>query len=265
MKRSTKTKISTETEELFEESFSSTVKNPNDEVPLTIQYHMLQHQYEVKTYLQSVKNVIYVAERVPPPHEINEDWVRRNDWIISKALLDSSFQSVLSELINDEFEDDPIDFDDDDNPYIQMMEQAETNFASFEAQGVSNGFSGLSVPDIYAEPQRQFDAYRRAEHERRRANQIRERRRSRLIQHIRDNVLHYCKAIWAQEDAVDLAPLAARLEAVRAQALQSKNFAEVDRLKAALTAHGIEVQMSKEGVTLKAPPGFDPAALEDVL
>ena len=33
----------------------------------------------------------------------------------------------------------------------------------------------------------------------------------------------------------------------------------------ALTALGIEVQMSKDGVKLKAPPGFDGTGLEGVL
>ncbi|MEM6388830.1 MAG: cysteine--tRNA ligase, partial [Pseudomonadota bacterium] len=51
----------------------------------------------------------------------------------------------------------------------------------------------------------------------------------------------------------------------RAQAMQSKDFTEVDRLKTALTGAGLEVRMSKTGIELVAPPGFDPAALAGIL
>ena len=47
--------------------------------------------------------------------------------------------------------------------------------------------------------------------------------------------------------------------------MQTKDFAEVDRIKAALVALGIEVRMGKDGVSLTAPSGFDPAAVENVL
>jgi cysteinyl-tRNA synthetase len=60
----------------------------------------------------------------------------------------------------------------------------------------------------------------------------------------------------------DLAPLAATLDALRAAALQTKDFTAVDRLKSALLAAGVEVRMSKSGVELVPGPGFDPAKLE---
>ena len=47
--------------------------------------------------------------------------------------------------------------------------------------------------------------------------------------------------------------------------METKDFTEVDRIKAALVAAGVEVQMSKDGVKLTAPPGFDRAQLEGVL
>lgn len=66
---------------------------------------------------------------------------------------------------------------------------------------------------------------------------------------------------WA-EAGIDLAPLARRLEAARAAAMDSKDFSEVDRLKAAYLGAGLEVRMSKQGVELLPGPGFDPAKLE---
>ena len=61
---------------------------------------------------------------------------------------------------------------------------------------------------------------------------------------------------------VDLQSLASRLSDLRAQAMASKDFSEVDRVKALLLAAGVEVQMGKAGVSLSPRPDFDPAKLE---
>jgi len=66
---------------------------------------------------------------------------------------------------------------------------------------------------------------------------------------------------WA-EVRVDLSGFAERLAAVRAEAMQTKDFSEVDRLKTALTAAGVEVRMSRAGVDLMPGAGFDAAKLE---
>ena len=57
----------------------------------------------------------------------------------------------------------------------------------------------MSIPDIYAEPQRIVQEEARAKEERRRANLVREHRFERLAEHIRQNLLYYFQAIWAQE------------------------------------------------------------------
>ena len=49
---------------------------------------------------------------------------------------------------------------------------------------------------------------------------------------------------------------------IRQTAMGTKDFSEVDRLKAALIEAGIEVRMSKEGIELKPGAGFDPTKLE---
>lgn len=59
-----------------------------------------------------------------------------------------------------------------------------------------------------------------------------------------------------------LSNLAMRLDILRKSAHASKNFAEVDAFKAALTAAGVEVRMSTAGVELIPGAGFDPAKLE---
>jgi len=69
---------------------------------------------------------------------------------------------------------------------------------------------------------------------------------------------------WGGIAPVDLSLYAARLADQRAAAMVTKDFTAVDGLKLALTAAGIEVRMSKEGVELLAGPEFDPTKLEDL-
>jgi cysteinyl-tRNA synthetase len=61
---------------------------------------------------------------------------------------------------------------------------------------------------------------------------------------------------------VDLSGFAARLAALRAEASATKDFAAVDAMKAALTAAGVEVRMSKAAVELLATPALDLTKLE---
>ncbi|MFU8883038.1 MAG: cysteine--tRNA ligase [Rhodobacterales bacterium] len=67
---------------------------------------------------------------------------------------------------------------------------------------------------------------------------------------------------WASAPVVDLSVPAARLAAARDAAMQTKDFSEVDQIKSALIAAGVEVRMSKSGVELVPAAGFDPAKLE---
>ncbi len=67
---------------------------------------------------------------------------------------------------------------------------------------------------------------------------------------------------WTEASAIDLSQHENRLAVARAEAMVSKDFAEVDRLKAAYLAAGLEVRMSKDGVELIPGPGFDAAKLE---
>ncbi|MBE9635327.1 cysteine--tRNA ligase [Salipiger mangrovisoli] len=63
----------------------------------------------------------------------------------------------------------------------------------------------------------------------------------------------------------DLSGLADHLAGVRANAMETKDFSEVDRLKTALIEAGVEVRMSKAGVELLPGAGFDAAKLEGLL
>ncbi len=67
---------------------------------------------------------------------------------------------------------------------------------------------------------------------------------------------------WAKRVDVDLSRFADQLAMARTVAMETKDFAEVDRLKQALIVAGVEVRMSKAGVDLVPGPSFDPAKLE---
>ncbi|MGR3364337.1 MAG: class I tRNA ligase family protein, partial [Maritimibacter harenae] len=64
---------------------------------------------------------------------------------------------------------------------------------------------------------------------------------------------------WAQ---VDLSGLAGKLFTLREEAKASKDFSQVDEMKAALVAAGVEVRMSKDHVDLVPGKGFDAGKLE---
>jgi cysteinyl-tRNA synthetase len=70
---------------------------------------------------------------------------------------------------------------------------------------------------------------------------------------------------WADRVSPDLSALETRMAETRAAAMESKDFSEVDRLKAALIEAGLEVRMSKAGVELVPTPQFDAAKLEGLV
>ncbi|MDU8911050.1 cysteine--tRNA ligase [Aestuariicoccus sp. MJ-SS9] len=70
---------------------------------------------------------------------------------------------------------------------------------------------------------------------------------------------------WAAVPQVDLFPYVSLLTKARETAMETKDFAEVDRLKTLLTEAGVEVRMSRAGVDLIPDAGFDPSKLEGIL
>ena len=69
---------------------------------------------------------------------------------------------------------------------------------------------------------------------------------------------------WATAPSVDLSDLATKLHETRLTAMQTKDFSAVDALKSALTAAGVQVRMSKEGVDLEPGPDFDAEKLNEI-
>jgi hypothetical protein len=205
IRRDTKVTISTESEQTVETEQFSEIKNPNNEIAITYEYHKLQHQYEVFTRLAEMQMVVFVAEDLPTAEQLcdatyMERLLRENDWILAKVLKDESYRETLNELSQHVSEAQDSDLDgksDDMQVFASMHATAKDKFAKFEVGEGSQG--GLSIPDIYAEPQRIYQQELRAREERRRAHAVWRQKLERLFTHIRQNLLYYFQAIWAHE------------------------------------------------------------------
>ncbi|MGH9870393.1 MAG: hypothetical protein ACREAA_19845 [Candidatus Polarisedimenticolia bacterium] len=194
MRQETKIVVSTEVEETTELSRESEISNPNDEVAVTYIYSRLQRQYEIHTELAEANACVFVAERIPLPSEITGRWIRGHDTILARALLDESYRKDLEVIRAQE-------------PRSEAEEVADKDPAIANLMGgiVSRGlpqFDSLegTAPDVYSNPQASYE--REVERERvRRAEREQYSRSVRRLQwHIFENILHYCRAIWASED-----------------------------------------------------------------
>ena len=88
------TTTSTETEE----TTSGEISNPNNEITVTYLFYELQRRFRVQEYLYRARPVILVAQEVPAPDAINEAWLIKQQWIISRVLLDDSLRPALTYL-----------------------------------------------------------------------------------------------------------------------------------------------------------------------
>jgi cysteinyl-tRNA synthetase len=70
---------------------------------------------------------------------------------------------------------------------------------------------------------------------------------------------------WAKSADIDLSVYERAISTARVNAMETKDFSDVDRLKSAFVKAGLDVQMSKEGVTLVAGPNFDQNELEGLI
>lgn len=191
IRNESKVVVSVEKSSSEEYSSCSEIVNPNEEIAVTYVYSRLQRQYEIFTRLAEVNSVIFIPERVPAFSEINAEWLQRHAAIIAKALLDQSFVNDLALLVSEveEAELDP----GEQQFYLKAAEEAKDNLGKY------TGLQG-SLPDIFIGPQeayqKQMDKNRVIQAKNKQYN----KRKERLIEHIRRNILHYMRAIWEAED-----------------------------------------------------------------
>jgi hypothetical protein len=90
-------KVELSTEESFEEEFqeSGEIMNPNDELTVTYLFYELQRRYRVEERLHRMMSVVLVAQEMPNPSEIDDDWLIAHRWIINRVLLDDAFKQPL--------------------------------------------------------------------------------------------------------------------------------------------------------------------------
>ena len=81
------------TEETREDETTSfrEIRNPNDELTVTYLFYELQRRYLVDESLHKITPVVLVANDVPAPHEVDQGWILRYDWILKRTILDDSF------------------------------------------------------------------------------------------------------------------------------------------------------------------------------
>ncbi|HEY9261164.1 hypothetical protein [Chitinophaga sp.] len=90
-------KVEILTEETYESEISESgeITNPNDELTVTYLFYELQRLFKVSERLYRLRPVIMVAQEMPAPHEINNEWVLSHDWILKRSLLDDSFKTGM--------------------------------------------------------------------------------------------------------------------------------------------------------------------------
>ena len=80
---------------------SGELSNPNNELTVTYLLYELERRYKVSEKLQRLTPVIMVAQDIPAPQEIDDDWLLAHEWILRRVLLDDSFHSALTYLSQD--------------------------------------------------------------------------------------------------------------------------------------------------------------------
>jgi hypothetical protein len=96
-----RTEITTEESSEDETTSFREIRNPNDELTVTYLFYELQRRYLVDESLYKATPVVLVANDVPAPHEVDQGWLLRYDWILKRTILDDSFLPALAYLAAD--------------------------------------------------------------------------------------------------------------------------------------------------------------------
>lgn len=94
-RKQNKTEIEVSSKIEQETTSTNEIMNPNDEIPVTFLFYELQRQYDISEELYKLQPVIFVANEVPTPDEIDLTWLIRNSWILQKVILDPMFLNAI--------------------------------------------------------------------------------------------------------------------------------------------------------------------------
>lgn len=90
-KNERRVEISTEQSIETETTESGEISNPNDELTVTYLFYELLREFTVNENLHRMRPVVLVAQELPAPHDIDDAWILRHDWILKRALMDDSY------------------------------------------------------------------------------------------------------------------------------------------------------------------------------
>ena len=80
--------VSAEDSSELELASNDQISNPNNEISVTYLFYELERQYQVSEHLHKLSPVVLVAQAVPNPADIDEDWLLAHEWILRRSLLD---------------------------------------------------------------------------------------------------------------------------------------------------------------------------------
>lgn len=186
-------KISVNTETSFSQDNEETteISNPNDDIAVTYVYSKVLQQYELHTYLNDLKNVVFVPEPIPSTKDITAAWIKKYDWIIAKALLDESFSDDLTRITGNT---------EDSEDYVDLEHFKRNSNNAGNAINSYNSVTTGTVNDIFSPQSALYVQQLDKKHGIHIASRLYKKAEARLCQHIRDNILHYMRAIWLSED-----------------------------------------------------------------
>lgn len=97
-KQEHRTEIDTSESNETETTTFHEIQNPNEELTVTYLFYELQRTYKISEKIHRLTPVIFVANEVPSPHQINDAWLLEHDWILNHVILDDSFRPALEYL-----------------------------------------------------------------------------------------------------------------------------------------------------------------------
>lgn len=188
IRRDTKVSVTTESENTSEFISASEITNPNDEIAVTYVYSKLQRQYEISTYLAELNTVVYVAEHVPNTMEMDQKWFQTYGAIIRKVLLDASLDNHLNIVLAGK----PSKF--------VVNDKISSGFSKLITDSPNYSETRGTPPDPLSS---MTQSYERELQQLQESIQTRERFENSIETlrcHLIQNILHYCRAIWMDED-----------------------------------------------------------------
>lgn len=102
--------VSTDSSADSERVTTASLSNPNNEITVTYLLYQLERQYRVRERIHRLTPVIMVAQDIPAPHEIDDDWLLAHSWILKRVLLDDGFREAI-DVLEDRFAGDELAVD----------------------------------------------------------------------------------------------------------------------------------------------------------